>query len=161
MCKINLKCVRHHEISVSLSVFKKLQTKLIYILYMIWRDLFVCSSTEEHIENPLSKAHIPAPIWCNIRCTAYRSFIPKPFVSSNKETSERIVACIEAIRGCYRLFYGFRVFILSKDLLILHKMINWRNPRLFSLLIFVIHSGFLQEITGQIFQIHRLFRIRM
>ena len=142
---------------------KTLHVELNYILYMIFGEIFLsCFSVQKNTLKSLSQSLTFLHQYDeNIRCTAYCSIIPKPFVSSKKETRQRIVACIEAICGCYRQFYGFRVFILSKDLLILHKMINWRNPRLFSVLIFVIHSGFLQEFTVQMFKIYRPLGIKM
>jgi len=75
----------------------------LYFVYGFWRDLrFVFSSIEKHTENLSQRFTFLHQYDVSIRCTAYCSIIPKPFVSSNKETRQRIVACIGAICGCYR-----------------------------------------------------------
>jgi hypothetical protein len=103
VCKINLKCVLYQEVRISLSIFKTLHVELNYIVFMIFGEIFLLrfsveKNTLKSLAQSLTFLHQYDE---NIRCTAYCDIFPKPFVSSNKETRQRIVACIEAICGCY------------------------------------------------------------
>jgi hypothetical protein len=72
------------------------------------------------------------------------SFLSRSYLQTKKPDRESWRAWKQFVVATAS-FMASGPFILSKDLLILHKMINWRNPRLFSVLSFLLHSGFLQE----------------
>ena len=162
MCKINLKCVLHQEIRVSPSVSRHFMLNWIFCIWFLRRSSFCAYQYRK----PHWKASLKGSHFCTNMTRTYGaqpialSFLSRSYLQTKKPDRESWRASKQFVVATAS-FMASGSFILSKDLLILHKMINWRNPRLFSVLIFLLHSGFLQEFTGQMFKIYRPFRIKM
>jgi hypothetical protein len=91
VCKINLKCVLHQEVRVSLSVFRTLHVELNYIVSMIFGEIFLLRfSVQKNTLKSLSQSltFLPNMMRTYGAQTIAISFLSRSYLQTKKSDRE-------------------------------------------------------------------------